>query len=68
MRRKSVIDIYGGEGYDPARHFVREVFWSDAGLYYWGWIYGGEGNIVGDFAAQSMQDIAAALNVKFVER
>ena len=58
------IDMHNGEKYDPARHTVPGIFWSDGRLVYWGWIYDGE-KIVGDFTAEAAQDAEKALGVRF---
>ncbi len=60
------IDMYHGEVYDRARHYVPVCYWSDGRLCYWGWIYAGE-KIVGDFTAASMHDAEVALGIKFKE-
>ena len=65
MKGGCVIDMYNGVTYDPKRHSVPQLFWSDGQLRYWGWIYDGE-KIVGDFTANSAQEAEKALSVKFV--
>ena len=67
MNGKCIIDIYAGGEYDPRRHIAREVYWSDGRLCYWGWLYGTDGRIVGDYTASAMQDIEKALGAKFKE-
>ena len=66
MKAKCVIDMWHGEKYDPKKHCVPGIHWSDGRLIYWGWIHAGEkGEIVGDFTAESAQDAEKALGVKW---
>jgi len=59
-----IIDMYDGATYDPKRHSVPQLFWSDGRMRYWGWIYHGK-EIVGDFTANSAQEAEKALGVKW---
>ena len=60
-----VFDMYDHETiYDPKRHGVPRLYWSDGRLCYWGWIYDGE-KIVGDFTADTVQAAEKAFGVKF---
>ena len=61
---KVKVDMHNGEQYDPARHTVPAIYWSDGRRVYWGWIYRG-GEIVGDFTAEAAQDAEKALGVRF---
>lgn len=58
------IDMWHGEAYDPAKHTVPAIYWSDGRLLYWGWICEGEKE-VGDFTAGSVQEAELMLGVKF---
>ena len=59
-----VIDMWYGDSYDPKRHSVPQLFWSDGRLLYWGWIYDGN-KAIGDFTAGSAQEAEKALGVKW---
>lgn len=67
MAKKFILDIYSGESYDRKKHFPKVCFWSDDRCRYWGWIYGANGEIEGDFSAESMQIAEKRLGVKFSE-
>lgn len=53
------IDMYHGHGTQDADKV--KVFWSDGRFTYWGWIFK-NGEIIGDFNADSLQDVEKAFS------